>query len=160
MTDDQRWRGFIDFIDEPLVTGWAFDARNPNLPLLVQVSAASGKIEIVRANIFRQDLKDHGIGDGRHGFVADLQNFSAADGAIKIAILGGDRILAEDLHLNALSLRRTIPPLPESVSALMILMASELRTAADTPHRAEPACLVNLITSKPRPTADRARPSF
>jgi glycosyltransferase involved in cell wall biosynthesis len=132
MTDDQRWRGFIDFIDEPLVTGWAFDAHNPNLPLLVQITAAGGKTETVRANIFRQDLKDHGIGDGRHGFVADLQNFSAVDGAIKISILGGDRVLAEDLHLDALSLRRTIPPLPKSFSALMMLMAAELRTAADS----------------------------
>lgn len=132
MTDDQRWRGFIDFIDEPLVTGWAFDAHNPNLPLLIQVTAASGKTEIVRANIFRQDLKDHGIGDGRHGFVADLQNFSAADGAIQISILSGDRVLAEDLQLDVLSLRRTIPPLPESFSALMMLMTAELQTAADS----------------------------
>ncbi len=43
MTNNQRWRGFIDFIDEPLVTGWAFDTHNPNLPLLVQITAAGGK---------------------------------------------------------------------------------------------------------------------
>ncbi len=85
-----------------------------------QVTAASGKTEIVRASIFRQDLKDHGIGDGRHGFMADLQNFSAADGAIEISILGGERVLAKDIPLDALSLRRTIPPLPGSFLALMM----------------------------------------
>lgn len=129
MTDDQRWRGFIDYIDEPLLTGWAFDTHHPNLPLLVQVSAASGKTEIVRANIFRQDLKDHGIGDGRHGFVADLQNFSALDGAIEISIFGSDCILANGIHLDTLSLRNSIPPIPESFSALMMLTAAELRAA-------------------------------
>ncbi|KAA0113762.1 glycosyltransferase family 1 protein [Methylobacterium sp. P1-11] len=130
MTDDQRWRGFVDFIDEPFITGWAFDARNPNLPLLVQITAARGKKEIARADIFRQDLKDHGIGDGRHGFVADLQNFSSADGAIEISILGSDHILANDIHLDTLSLCRAIPPLPNSFSALMTMMAAELRIAA------------------------------
>lgn len=130
MTDDHRWRGFIDFIDEPLVTGWAFDAHNPNLPLLVQVSAAGGKTEIVRANLFRQDLKDHGIGDGRHGFVADLQNFSALDGAIEISILGSHCLLAKDIYLDGLSLRDTIPPIPETFSALMMLTAAELQAAA------------------------------
>ncbi|GJE52626.1 hypothetical protein GOFOIKOB_5699 [Methylobacterium tardum] len=132
MTDDQRWRGFIDFIDEPLVTGWAFDPRNPNLPLLVQITAAGGKTEIVKANIFRQDLKDHGIGDGRHGFVADLQNFSALDGAIEISILGSDCVLAKEIHLDALSLRSAVPPIPESFVALMVLMAAELRATADS----------------------------
>lgn len=130
MTDDQRWRGFIDYVDEPLVTGWAFDTRNPNLPLLIQVAAASGRKEIAKANIFRQDLQDHGIGDGRHGFVADLQNFSALDGAIEISILGSDCVLAKDIHLDALSLHDAIPPIPESFSALMMLTAAELRAAA------------------------------
>ncbi|MBA7558515.1 MULTISPECIES: glycosyltransferase [unclassified Methylobacterium] len=130
MTDDQRWRGFIDYIDEPLLTGWAFDTHYPDLPLLVQVSAASGKTEIVRANIFRQDLKDHGIGDGRHGFVADLQNFSTLDGAIEISILGGDCVLAENIHLETLNLRNAVPPVPGTFLALMRLTAAESRITA------------------------------
>lgn len=131
MTDDQRWRGFIDYFDEPFVTGWAFDTRNPNLPLLVQIAAASGRKEIVKANIFRQDLQDHGIGDGRHGFVADLQNFSALDGPIEITILGSDCVLANDIHLDSLSLRRAVPPVPEPFFDLMTLMAAEVRATAD-----------------------------
>ncbi|WP_267360215.1 MULTISPECIES: glycosyltransferase [unclassified Methylobacterium] len=137
MTDDQRWRGYVDFIDEPLVTGWAFDARNPNLPLLIQITAAGGRKEIVRADIFRQDLKDSEIGDGRHGFVADLQNFSSADGPIEISILGSDRALAKDIHLGTLSLRRAIPPVPESFSALMVLMAAELGMATSPTAQGE-----------------------
>ncbi|WP_331326174.1 glycosyltransferase family 4 protein [Methylobacterium fujisawaense] len=140
MTNDQRWRGFIDYIDEPFVTGWAFDTCNPNLPLLVQITAAGGKTEYARANIFRQDLKDHAIGDGRHGFVVDLQNFSALDGAIEISILGSGWVLAKDIHLGTLSLRRAVPPLPEAFSALMMLMAAELRTAADPAAQINHSC--------------------
>ena len=155
MTDDQRWRGFIDYIDEPLITGWAFDGHNPNLPLLVQATAAGAKTEVIKANIFRQDLKDHGIGDGRHGFVADLHNFSAVDGAIEISILGSDHVLAKNIHLDTLNLRRTIPPLPESFSALMLLMAAELRAAADHAAQSDAAW---PRTSDDAPSSPGGRP--
>lgn len=152
MTNDQRWRGFIDFIDEPFVTGWAFDTHNPNLPLLVQVTAAGGKTEYARANIFRQDLKDHAIGDGRHGFVVDLQNFSALDGAIEISILGSGRVLAKDIHLDTLNLQRAVPPLPASFSALMMLMAAELRAAVHSAAQSKSSwsCFPDDDQSSPR----------
>lgn len=129
--DNQRWRGFVDYVDEPFVVGWAFDGRHPDLSLLVRCASTTGKREIVQANIFRQDLKDHNLGDGRHGFVANLETFSAEDGPIEITILGSGFLIAGDIDFGSLDLRKSFPAIPGFFSGFMAVTALEVRAAAD-----------------------------
>ncbi len=129
--DPRRWRGFIDYVDEPFVVGWAFDARYPDLSLLVQCASSTGKRQVVPANVFRQDLKDHNLGDGRHGFVANLETFSAEDGPIAVTILGGAFTIAENIAFGSLDLRGAIPAIPGFFAGLMAVTALEVRVAAD-----------------------------
>lgn len=59
--------GYVDRIDGERVVGWAYDSASPGRRLLVQISSGS-MVKVIVANIDRQDLRDAGKGDGRHGF--------------------------------------------------------------------------------------------
>ena len=52
--------------------GWAWDANRPTTPITVDVYDGSTLIGSATANLFRQDLLNAGIGDGRHGFGFNL----------------------------------------------------------------------------------------
>jgi len=52
--------------------GWAWDSSQPNTPISVDVYDGSTKLGTVRANEFRQDLLNAGIGNGQHGFTFNL----------------------------------------------------------------------------------------
>lgn len=60
-TDSVTWRS---------VRGWAYSPDNPNLP--VDVFAGDEKIGTAIAGEFRVDLKNAGIGDGRHAFYYEI----------------------------------------------------------------------------------------
>ena len=89
--------GYIDSFEGDIVTGWAWDSQNPSDELFVELSTGNGFKAVVRANLFRQDLFDDGIGDGRHGFYIQLpenitQNSSITDG-FTVRVLGSNTYL-------------------------------------------------------------------
>jgi len=59
------YQGYLDNIN---LSGWAWDASQPNTPISVDIYDGGIKIATVRADQFRQDLVNAGIGNGRHGF--------------------------------------------------------------------------------------------
>ena len=61
---------FIDHIQGDTVSGWIWDSDNPDTEIFVEICGPNGQKVTVRANFFRQDLQEAGIGDGRHGFHA------------------------------------------------------------------------------------------
>jgi len=63
-----RWRGYLDEATRMLVKGWAWDELTPNRPLSLLILDNGEVIGRVLANRHRPDLRDAGIGDGRHGF--------------------------------------------------------------------------------------------
>jgi len=50
------------------ISGWAWDANQPNTPISVDVFDGNTLIATVAANIFRMDLLNAGLGNGSHGF--------------------------------------------------------------------------------------------
>lgn len=62
------YQGYFDRIDCQSISGWAWDASQPNTPVSVDIYDGVEKITTVRANQFRQDLLNANIGNGQHGF--------------------------------------------------------------------------------------------
>jgi len=69
-----KYQGSFERIDCQSVVGWAWDASQPNTPVSVDIYAydRAQTIATVRANQFRQDLLNAGIGNGQHGFSLSL----------------------------------------------------------------------------------------
>ncbi|MEM5882547.1 MAG: hypothetical protein QXS69_03760 [Candidatus Aenigmatarchaeota archaeon] len=72
----QNIEGYFDGItDDYVVYGWAYDRSNPRRRLIVQVfDKDKNLLGIGVANIFREDLKNIGLGDGHYGFQIKLKN--------------------------------------------------------------------------------------
>jgi len=66
----QHLEGYFDGITEDYVVyGWAYDRSNPQRRLIVQIfDKLNNLLGVGIANIFREDLKNKGIGDGHYGF--------------------------------------------------------------------------------------------
>jgi hypothetical protein len=67
--DSGGGEGFLELADAEFIAGWAWDKKQPNGPLLVDIYDGEKKLATAVADQFRADLRDAGIGDGRHGFV-------------------------------------------------------------------------------------------
>ncbi|GAB3247364.1 hypothetical protein GCM10027347_02920 [Larkinella harenae] len=68
-----NFEGFLDVVSCHAVAGWVWDQDRPNVPLtvefLVGTSLATARVVgSIEANIFRQDLKNAGKGNGSHGY--------------------------------------------------------------------------------------------
>ncbi|MFX1298204.1 MAG: hypothetical protein ACFFD2_25540, partial [Promethearchaeota archaeon] len=67
-----KFEGYLDSIDLNTIIGWAWDKNNPNTPIEVDIYDSDILLAKVSANIFRTDLLDANIGDGRHGFFYNI----------------------------------------------------------------------------------------
>jgi hypothetical protein len=63
-----QYQGFHDAANCQTISGWAWDANQPNTVVNVAIFDGSTLIATVPANLFRQDLLNAGIGNGVHGF--------------------------------------------------------------------------------------------
>ncbi|MEM5882486.1 MAG: glycosyltransferase, partial [Candidatus Aenigmatarchaeota archaeon] len=61
-------QGYLDGIDGQYVYGWAWDPENPEKRLEVVVYVDNEPIAIDVANLYREDLSQVSVGDGRYGF--------------------------------------------------------------------------------------------
>lgn len=64
--------GFIDTINGTRVLGWAWDRNNPQSKLSVEVCLDNEPVATVVAEEMRDHLAKAGVGDGAHGFTAQL----------------------------------------------------------------------------------------
>jgi hypothetical protein len=64
-------RGWLDEATHGRIRGWAWNAADPDAKLVLEVFDNGVCIARVAADLFRGDLEDAGIGDGRHGFALD-----------------------------------------------------------------------------------------
>lgn len=60
--------GYFDGIIDGEVIGWAWNSDEPNSRLTVRVLAGGELVGTGCADLYRQDLQSHGIGDGQHAF--------------------------------------------------------------------------------------------
>jgi hypothetical protein len=80
----QSIAGYIDAVAGNQVFGWAWDSRNPNARLEIDVWIGDKRLATVVADQGRSDLKNNGVGDGRHAFKAMLPEAPKSDDANKI----------------------------------------------------------------------------
>ena len=70
-TDEQivlGMRGAIDILDHERVAGWIRDEDRPERAVGVTVLLDGQEVAFLKANSFRRDLRDLGLGSGRYGF--------------------------------------------------------------------------------------------
>lgn len=67
------FEGYLDKVECGTIRGWVWDRNKPNTPVTVEIYSKTGAgVETVWgstvANLFRQDLKNAGKGNGAHGY--------------------------------------------------------------------------------------------
>lgn len=60
--------GHIDVIHSNGIEGWAYDPTKPDTPIYVEFCVKGKVIATCLADIYRNDLKEAGVGNGFHGF--------------------------------------------------------------------------------------------
>jgi molybdenum cofactor biosynthesis enzyme MoaA len=64
--------GYVDCVEDTMVSGWAWDPGKPNDPVVVEISRNGRSIATIAADGFRQDLLEARFGNGRHAFRIEL----------------------------------------------------------------------------------------
>ena len=62
------FQGFLDAAGCGIITGWAWNALQPNTVINVDIYDGTTLITTIPANLFREDIVNAGIGNGFHGF--------------------------------------------------------------------------------------------
>lgn len=64
----RQWRGRVDQVTRQRLCGWVQDAADPDTPVMLRVFDNGASLGRVLANTYREDLREAGVGNGRHGF--------------------------------------------------------------------------------------------
>lgn len=90
--------GNVDEIHEDSISGWAWDASNPDVPLTVQVSVTdrSGNLvfqQTAEASIQRDDVSASGYGNGACGFLVPVDWTGLPDGSYTVLVTTADQVI-------------------------------------------------------------------
>ena len=97
---------------EAAVTGWVMDRNDPQRALAVCIYCDGQFVGYAPADRFRRDLKDRGVGTGRHGFSARLDAGSPAEGQLSVFVADSNfQLRRSPTTLRAGKVRR-LAPLP------------------------------------------------
>lgn len=90
-----RFVGYIDLFDAHSVVGWAADTTALAAPVSVDVYIDDRIQATLTADVFRQDLKEAGYGDGRKGFNLALMPTRSSPGTlVRLLVAGSNQVLA------------------------------------------------------------------
>lgn len=94
LASGSRVKGYVDRLEDGVVEGWAADLRSPDpLSIDIEIDGAIVARGVV-ADRFRGDLRDAGIGNGRHGFRAEVANVDADAREVRLRAASGAVITA------------------------------------------------------------------
>lgn len=68
LTSESMFEGYHERNTCDVIGGWVYDKTNPDAPVSVEVFAGESLLSRLVANVFRQDLRDAGKGNGNHSF--------------------------------------------------------------------------------------------
>lgn len=97
---DDTHHGYVDQCDSQIVLGWAQNYRFPNKRLSVELVMDGKLLDTVKADFYRADLMEAGIGDGKHAFYYVIPP-ALKDGQsheIKARIAGTSRLLTNGVQ--------------------------------------------------------------
>ena len=76
--NEMSLHGNIERADRQGVQGWVREEEDISVPVSLVVSVDGAQVSRVLANVYRQDLEQAGLGNGRHGFLLKLEGLSPA----------------------------------------------------------------------------------
>jgi molybdenum cofactor biosynthesis enzyme MoaA len=91
--------GFVDYVTDNTVGGWAWDPRTPNAPVVVEISKNGRIVATIAADRFREDLRAAGFGNGCHSFEVVLPAEATGADASEPPVFSA-RIERSDYELN------------------------------------------------------------
>jgi len=71
-SSDHLLQGYIDEASSSRITGWVWNPQQPDSPITLDLADGDTRLARVMANQYRSDLRQTGIGDGRHAFAVPL----------------------------------------------------------------------------------------
>jgi len=69
---DRALQGYIDEASRSRITGWVWNPQQPDSSIELELVDGDTRLARVTANHYRSDLRQAGIGDGRHAFLVPL----------------------------------------------------------------------------------------
>ncbi len=69
---DRALQGYIDEASRSRITGWVWNPQQPDSSIDLELVDGDTRLARVTANHYRLDLRQAGIGDGRHAFLVPL----------------------------------------------------------------------------------------
>jgi hypothetical protein len=110
-----RYVGYVDTADYSRLAGWAVDHERPQESLSVEVLVDGACVGEAAAGLYRRDLEEAGIGDGRHAFEYDMApHRGLAESPVSVRIAGTDVLLP---YRRQEAFRIAPPPLISYVAA-------------------------------------------
>ena len=79
-------KGHVDAYSGDRVTGWAFDPGRPDERVCIEVVQNGERLCTGIADLFREDVRKAGHGDGRHGFCITLPVGILAEPLVKLHV--------------------------------------------------------------------------
>ncbi|WP_018261095.1 hypothetical protein [Methylobacterium sp. WSM2598] len=98
-----RWRWNIDRVDSRSVLGWIQDTRSPSGAVLLQALGETGRSVLITADLYRADLEEAGIGDGRHGFEVNLAEVGARNAVTLLIAETGEPLTPAPIPTSAVA---------------------------------------------------------
>lgn len=105
--------GYIDRVDDKHIHGWACNTREPNSSVTILVILPDGKENLVFANMFRDDVKAAGHGNGNHGFQISYSGLKKPEGQVRVLFYETRELLVGGLLMldpRKALLENTMPP--------------------------------------------------
>jgi glycosyltransferase involved in cell wall biosynthesis len=127
-------QGYIDEANSSRIRGWVWDPRQPEGRVALELVDGDARLASAVANQYRSDLRQAGIGDGRHAFTVAL------DGAS----LSAARNL---LHLRCAETGREVPGSPVVIERGVVAVARRAFAKPAVPH--VPASPVDPLFTDP-----------
>jgi SAM-dependent methyltransferase len=88
--------GVLEDCSADYIAGWAWDSAQPDAPVMVDIYADDELLARVKASIFREDLREAGHGNGKHGFSFVLDPPLESDRSHSFSV----KIAGHDVHLG------------------------------------------------------------
>jgi SAM-dependent methyltransferase len=84
--------GALDAVEPLQIRGWAFDAARPTEAVMVEILLDNMPVGKMKANLYREDLKERGVGNGFHAFKfnRDTKLTTSETGRISARAIGAD----------------------------------------------------------------------
>jgi FkbM family methyltransferase len=105
----RHYRGSVDGISDGKLRGWCQEVHS-DAPVRVTVRADGKPIANPLADQFRPDLRDAGVGKGRHAFSVDLSGIALAESLVIQVVVAGLTFALANSGLTVAALKKKASP--------------------------------------------------